>query len=195
MTCGECAETDAIRHASRSSHSRLWSLSPGSSTSSRSPAGRAPRSGRPTCLEPGGSACCCWNGYGTQCHHPAQGLTEPSRKTCQNSVSRLCAISAHLRLQRQCGAVSGAGFRQRAAGGGSGWPSAGQWLRPIGRQRGMLDSAETVAGGIIAGGPDHSRTEANSSGTLTSWRGRGRRNAASFSVSADSSPPPAPACV
>ena len=26
--------------------------------------------------EPGGSACCYWNGYGTQFYHPAQGLTE-----------------------------------------------------------------------------------------------------------------------
>ena len=28
-----------------------------------------------TCPEPGGSACCYWNGYGTQCDHPAQGRT------------------------------------------------------------------------------------------------------------------------
>ena len=28
-----------------------------------------------TCSGPGGPACCYWNGYGTQCDHPAQGLT------------------------------------------------------------------------------------------------------------------------
>ena len=28
-----------------------------------------------TCPEPGGSACCCWNGCGAQCDHPARGLT------------------------------------------------------------------------------------------------------------------------
>ena len=27
------------------------------------------------CPEPGGSACCYWNGYRTQCNHPAQGRT------------------------------------------------------------------------------------------------------------------------
>ena len=40
-----------------------------------------------TCPEPGGSACCYWNGYGTQCNHPAQGL--------------------HLELAVSCGLVEG----------------------------------------------------------------------------------------
>ena len=41
--------------------------------------------------EPGGSACCYWNGHGTQCNHPAQGLAD-----CPG----LLAISAARRVAR-----------------------------------------------------------------------------------------------
>ena len=36
------------------------------------------------CLPPSrvGSACCYWNGYGTQCNHPAQGRTEVQLSEC-----------------------------------------------------------------------------------------------------------------
>ena len=54
----------------------------------------------PTCppAEPGGSARCYWNGYGTQCSHPAQGGAYPSRVGQHVAIGTAAERSAATRL-------------------------------------------------------------------------------------------------
>ena len=82
-----------------------------------------------------GSAHGYWNGYGTQCHHPAQERTGPSR-SCR------CPGRAKRTLRSCC---RGAPVRARAAGGratrappppspGPERPALGRWSTPCGGQ-------------------------------------------------------------
>ena len=74
--------------------------------------------------EPGGSAGCCWNRYGTHCNHPAQGRIEslsPSRVDQQAAIGIDTEHSAATRLSATLGqAVHGRDGAERWDGGGHG---------------------------------------------------------------------------
>lgn len=52
------------------------------------------------CPRPGGSAHCHWNSYGTQCNHPAQGLTEQPVSSLPSRESVSLYLSSPMSLKR-----------------------------------------------------------------------------------------------
>ena len=70
--------------------------------------------------EPGGSACCHWNGYGTQCGHPAQQGRRPVRAASEVCVQKVDLVGVEAavgdRLQNRavlahsCSSFSPSGF-------------------------------------------------------------------------------------